>query len=130
LSVDDLARTRPIHGVRTYLRVLHRLFTESDYLIALGAELAVETTAISEFRYFTPGLGKYAEFTPKDLIFFELHLREEEHHSTWLVDAVRKTVTTPESLARVTAGARETADAWHRFWDGLHHEVFPEGDSA
>jgi len=130
LSGPDLERTQPIHEVQTYLRALHRLFTQSDYLTALGAELAVETTAISEFQYFAPGLAKYADFTPKDLIFFDLHLQEEEHHSNWLIDAVRKTATTREELSRVAAGARETADAWHDFWDGLYQEVFQERSSA
>jgi pyrroloquinoline quinone (PQQ) biosynthesis protein C len=126
LGGSDLEQTQPIPEVQTYLRVLHRLFTESDYLTALGAELAVETTAISEFRYFVPGLAKYTDFTPKDLTFFDLHLHEEEHHSNWLIAAVRKTVTTREELTRVAAGARETADAWHEFWDGLYREVFQQ----
>jgi pyrroloquinoline quinone (PQQ) biosynthesis protein C len=130
VSEFDLQKTQPIHEVRTYLGALHRLFTECDYLTALGAELAVETTAISEFRYFTPGLAKYTEFTPKELVFFESHLQEEEHHSKWLVDAVRKTATTPEGLMRVAIGAREAAGAWHAFWDGLYHEVFQERSSA
>jgi pyrroloquinoline quinone (PQQ) biosynthesis protein C len=130
LSVTDLEETQPVHEVRAYLKALHRLFTESDYLTALGAELAVETTAISEFRYFAPGLKKYSDFTPEDLIFFELHLQEEQHHSDWLVDAVRKTASTPEQLTQVAAGARQTADGWHEFWNGMYREVFQERRSA
>ena len=126
----DLKRTEPIPEVKTYLQTLHRLFIETDYLAALGAELAVETTAISEFRYFAPGLHKYSDFTPEDLIFFELHLQEEQHHSDWLLDAVHKTATTQEQLARVATGARQTADSWHEFWNGMHREVFQERCSA
>ena len=48
LHESDLRRTEPIPEVRTYLQTLHRLFIETDYLVALGAELAVETTAISD----------------------------------------------------------------------------------
>ncbi len=126
LRESDLKRTRPIPEVKTYLQTLHGLFSETDYLVALGAELAVETTAISEFRYFAPGLYKYSNFTPEDLIFFELHLQEEQHHSDWLRDAVRRTATTPGQLARVAAGARQTADSWHEFWNGMYREVFQE----
>lgn len=126
----DLRRTEPIPEVKTYLQTLHRLFIETDYLVALGAELAVETTAASEFRYFAPGLNKYPDFTPEDLIFFELHLQEEQHHSDWLLDGVRKTATTQEQLARVTAGARQIADGWHEFWNGMYREVFQERDPA
>lgn len=130
LRESDLKRTEPIPEVTAYLRMLQRLFLETDYLVALGAELAVETTAIAEFRYFVPGFRKYSDFTPQDLIFFELHLQEEQHHSDWLLDAVRKTATKPEQLAQVTAGARETADGWHQFWDGIYRAVFPERPSA
>ena len=130
LHESDLERTEPIREVKRYLEVLHRLFSETDYLVALGAELAVETTAISEFRYFVPGLNKHSDFTPEDLVFFELHLQEEQHHSDWLLDAVRKTATTPEHLAQVAAGARQVADAWHEFWNGMYREVFQEGCSA
>ena len=127
---SDLRRTEPIPEVTTYLQTLHRLFIETDYLVALGAELAVETTAASEFRHFAPGLNKYPDFTPEDLIFFELHLQEEQHHSDWLLDGVRKTATTPDQLARVTAGARQIADTWHEFWNGMYREVFQERDPA
>ena len=123
---SDLKQTEPIPAVKTYLETLHRLFSGTDYLAALGAELAVETTAVSEFRYFAPGLGKYSDFTREDLIFFDLHLQEEQDHSNWLVDAVCKTVTTPEQLAQVAAGARQTADAWYEFWNGMYREVFQE----
>jgi pyrroloquinoline quinone (PQQ) biosynthesis protein C len=127
LGLDsDLSRTRPIPEVAQYLDVLRRLFMERDYLTALGAELAVETTAASEFRYFYPGLKRYPEFTPDDLGFFELHLQEEQHHSDWLLQAVRKTARTPDDLSRVAAGARATADAWQEFWQGMYREVFGE----
>jgi pyrroloquinoline quinone (PQQ) biosynthesis protein C len=127
LRESDLKRTEPIPEVTTYLKVLHRLFIETDYLVALGAELAVETTAASEFRYFASGLHKYPDFTPEALVFFELHLQEEQHHTDWLFDAVRKTATTPEQLARVAAGARQLADTWHEFWNGMYREVFQGG---
>ncbi|MFQ5991696.1 MAG: TenA family transcriptional regulator [Nitrospiraceae bacterium] len=124
LTERDLAQTQALPEVDRYLRVLERLFMNSDYLVALGAEMAVETTAASEFRYLYPGLQKYEQFSPKDLEFFELHVREEQQHSDWLVEAVRKTAKTQEELTRVAAGAQETADAWHDFWQGLDREIF------
>ena len=108
----------------TYLQIFHNLFLESGYLKALGAELAVETTAASEFQYFYPGLQKYDQFSRQDLIFFELHVLEEQQHSDWLIQAVCKTATTPEALDEVAAGARQTADAWRTFWDGMTRAVF------
>lgn len=126
ISLAELRCTRPLPEVEAYLQVLHRLFMETDYLAALGAELAVETTAAAEFRYLYPGLQKYQEFTIEDLAFFELHVHEEQQHSDWIAEAVRKTATTPNALARVAAGARETADAWHEFWKGVYRTVFDE----
>lgn len=120
---SDLRHTRPIPEVDQYLQVLDRLFIQSDYLRALGAELAVETTAISEFRFFLPGLQKYSRFTEQDLLFFSMHLQEEAHHSNWLADAVRKTATSLEDLEHVAMGARETAEAWHQFWLGMRIHV-------
>ena len=123
---SDLIRTVPIPEVQQYLDVLDRLFVQSDFRKALGAELAVETTAISEFRFFLPGLQKYPNFTANDLSFFSMHLQEEAHHGDWLTDAVRNTTKSHEELELVASGARETTDAWHMFWLGMHRAVFDE----
>ena len=124
LSPDALDRTVPIAEVAAYLAALQRLFIESDYLMALGSEMAVEITAASEFRYFYPGLTKYRTFSAHDLVFFEMHLEAEECHSAWLTEAVKKTARTQTDLEHVAAGARTTADAWLAFWQGLYREVF------
>ncbi len=126
LSLDG---TEPIPAVRSYLTTLGRLFLESDYLTALGAELAVEVTAASEFRYFYPGLKKYEAFSERDLAFFRLHLEEEVCHSTWISSAVMRTARSAGDMDRVITGARHTADAWHQFWLGVHDRVFGEDSS-
>jgi pyrroloquinoline quinone (PQQ) biosynthesis protein C len=124
LTDAELDRCVPIPEVATYLNVLHRLFTESDYLTALGAELAVEKTAASEFRYFYPGLAKYQWFREEDLEFFKLHLLEEIDHSDWLLAAAHKTVRSPADEEKVAVGARQTAEAWQDFWEGMYRMVF------
>jgi len=124
LDEVDLDRTVPIPEVVAYLGLLHRLFIESDHLTALGAEMAVEVTAGSEFRYLYPGLRQYSAFNEDELIFFKLHLNEEQCHSAWLIDAVQRTARTRDEYDRVAAGARETADGWQQFWSGLYREVF------
>ncbi len=125
LSRAELGRTVPLPEVDAYLTLLHTLFVESHYLVALGAELAVEVTAGSEFQYLYPGLKQYPAFQEQDLEFFKLHLTEEPCHSAWLLEAVQRTAHTEEEQALVQAGARETADGWLRFWDGLYRAVFP-----
>ncbi|MGH7256512.1 MAG: iron-containing redox enzyme family protein, partial [Nitrospirales bacterium] len=124
LSREDLIRTVPSPAVDDYLALLRRLFLESHYLVALGAELAVEVTAVSEFKYLYPALRRDPAFQAPDLEFFKLHLAEEESHGDWLVEAVRKTARTEHDQELVRAGARETADGWLRFWTGLHRAVF------
>ena len=126
LSGTDLQRTAPIPEVAEYLAVLHRLFIEADYLVALGAELAVEVTASAEFRCFYPGLLRYNRFSSDDLVFFELHLEAEDDHGLWLADAVRKTAKSDSDLERVAIGARTTVDAWHSFWEGMYRGVFKD----
>jgi pyrroloquinoline quinone (PQQ) biosynthesis protein C len=128
LSEAQLEQTTPIPEVATYLLVLRRLFGEAGYLTALGAELAVEMTAASEFRYFYPGLVKYQRFQEDELEFFKLHLQEEQDHSNWLLAAVRKTAHSAQDEQQVAAGARQTAAAWGIFWDGMYRTVF--GDAA
>jgi pyrroloquinoline-quinone synthase len=123
-TAEELARTVPIPEVAEYLAELDRLFVGSDYLTALGSELAVEVTAGAEFRYFYPGLQKYQDFSEDDLEFFELHLELEDSHSAWLVEAVRKTARDHSDLERVAAGARATVEAWSLFWQGIYREVF------
>lgn len=124
LQPHDLDETEPIPEVQTYLEVLHRKFLKSNYLTALGAELAVEATASSEFEYFFTGLQKYQQFNRRDLEFFESHLAEEAEHKDWLLEAVRKTAQSPEDLEQVFSGAYETADAWLKFWEGMYRAVF------
>ena len=124
LQPQDLQGIVPIAEVTTYLDTLRRLFLHSGHLTALGAALAVETTAASEFRYFVPGLEQYEQFHHGELEFFTLHLAEEQHHGNWLVEAVHKTARSEEDLQRVAAGARETADAWLEFWAGMYRMVF------
>lgn len=124
LSPQDVADTVPLPEVTTYLDTLRRLFLHAGYLTALGAELAVETTAVSEFRYLLPGLRQYEQFSWRELEFFELHVAEEQDHSQWLIEAVQKTIRSEEDFHQVAAGARETADAWLEFWAGLYRAVF------
>jgi len=126
IGLDEaaLARTVPLPSTSAYLAVLHWLFIEADYLTALGAEFAVEKTAVAEFRYLYPGLLKYEQFHDDSLEFFKLHLNEETCHADWLKQAVRRTALTPADLETVAAGAQHTADAWHAFWLGLHEAVF------
>ena len=125
LDVDmtELDRTVPIPEVAEYLAVLHRLFLDEVYQVALGAELAVEVTAAAEFRYFYPGLLQYGRFSARDLAFFALHLEAEDDHSAWLTTAVEKTVKCDADFEQVAVGARTTADAWKCFWDGLYRDV-------
>jgi pyrroloquinoline-quinone synthase len=132
LTTADFAATLPLPAVTQYLRLLQRLFMDSDHLAALGAETAVEVTAASEFNSLYPGLKKYSCFQEDDLIFFRLHMQEELTHGQWLLQAVERTAPTPETQARVLAAARETADAWHAFWLGLYEPVFgrPLGAAA
>ncbi len=131
LDLDDTAlrQTEPVACVRDYLRRLQELFLESDYLTALGAELAVEVTAASEFQYLYPGLQQYTWFREEDLAFFKLHVEEELCHGDWLLDAVERTARSANDYERVAGGARRTADAWHAFWLGLHEEVFTPAQS-
>jgi pyrroloquinoline quinone (PQQ) biosynthesis protein C len=126
IGLDEaaLARTVPLPSTSAYLAVLHRLFIEADYLTALGAEFAVEKTAVAEFQSLYPGLVKYGRFPDDTLEFFKLHLNEEQCHADWLKQAVRTTARTQADLETVAAGARQTADAWHAFWLGLHDVVF------
>lgn len=129
LHPQDLEDTEPIPEVTMYLDTLRRLFFGSSHLMALGAELAVETTAASEFQYFFPGLQQYGRFDRRDLAFFELHVTEEEAHSQWLIEAVRKTAKSDDDLFEVANGAREVADAWLEFWDGMYRAVFDANPS-
>ena len=124
LRSQDLHSTLPIPEVTTYLDTLRRLYLDSGHLTALGAALAVETTAASEFEYFVPGLEQYEQFQPGELEFFTLHLAEEQRHGNWLVEAVRKTARSEDDLQQVAAGARETADAWLEFWAGMCRMIF------
>ena len=124
LDEQELDRTVPIPAVRSYLDQLHHLFIDSDYLTALGAEMAVEITAASEFRYLYPGLKAYASFRDEDLRFFRIHVEEEVCHGTWLTDAVEHTARSEADFDTVASGARRAADAWHLFWLALYQHVF------
>ena len=130
LTPKDLEDTEPIPEVTMYLDTLRRLFFRSIHLTALVAELAVETTPVSVSHYFFTVLQQYGQFNRRDLSFFELHVAEEEVHGQWLIDAVRKTAKSDEDLFEVAGGAREVADAWLEFWDGMYRAVFDANPSV
>ncbi|WP_454063275.1 iron-containing redox enzyme family protein [Candidatus Nitrospira salsa] len=124
VSQHDLRQTQPLPEIQEYLDTVQHLFMEAGYLQALGAEWAIETTAVSEFHYFLPGLQKYSIFTSQDLTFFSMHLEEEMAHSDWITQGVRHTAKNAKDLEQVAFGARQTAEAWHTFWKGMHRAVF------
>ena len=72
LQPQELHCTVPIPDVTTYLDTLRRLFLDSGHLTALGAALAVETTAASEFEYFVPGLEQYERFRAQGVGIFHV----------------------------------------------------------
>ncbi len=109
---------------------LQNLFIQSDYLTALGAELAVEVTAASEFQYLYPGLQRYTMIREEDLHFFKIHVEEEVCHSTWLLNTVQRTARSDQDLDAVASGARQTAQAWHQFWLEMYREVFGPGEGG
>ena len=123
MTEAELSRVTPIPAVWKYMETLRRLFMGSGYLAALGAETSVEVTAASEFRYLYPGLKKYRLFKDDDLIFFKLHLNEEEFHGQWLLQAVQQTARSEQERLLVRSAALETANAWHAFWLGLDAAV-------
>jgi pyrroloquinoline-quinone synthase len=130
IAPADLDKTRPVPEVQEYLSLLHRLFLDEAYLVALGAELAVEVTAAAEFRYFYPGLLRYEHFSAWDLAFFALHTEAEDDHGAWLTAAVTKTARSEADLDQVVTGARAAADGWQRFWDGMHRHVLHPADQV
>ena len=123
---EDLQKIKPIPEVRNYIEQLGSTFLKTDFREALGAEFAVEITALPEFTYLYPGIRKYVNLSDQDIIFFKFHLAEEELHGEWLTEAVLRIVKTEEDKALIRKGAVKAAQLWGEFWEGMYRYVFEE----
>jgi len=127
MTEEDLDAIEPIPEVKQYITELGKIFLTSDYREAIGAEFGVEITALPEFTYLYPGVKKYSQFTPNDIVFFKFHLAEEELHGDWLTKAVKRVAGTEESRKLIDRGAIRAAELWNVFWEGMYDYVFLNG---
>ena len=64
-----------------------------------------------------------AGFTDKEMIYFKLHVLQDEDHGAWLEEALVDLIQSPEQAAQVRQGALMSLEARKQFWDGVQNRV-------
>lgn len=106
-----------------FIRTHRDIVRTKPFLYGLGAVGPGHEWAIpAMFDAVIPGLER-AGFTPHEMRYFTLHVRQDEDHGAWLEEALARYATTDEARAQIRGGALASLDARAAFWDGVQREV-------
>ena len=107
--------------VRFVLEHAH-MVTREPFLVGLGSlgpghEWSIPTM----FGYLLQGLER--EFSPQEITYFTLHVKQDIDHGAWLEAALEDIIQTPDDAALVRRGALLSLEARGRFWEGVQERV-------
>lgn len=99
-----------------------RLVTREPFLVGLGAigpghEWSIPTM----FEYLLQGLQR--EFSPQEITYFTLHVKQDMDHGAWLESALEEIIQNEADAALVRKGALLSLEARGRFWDGVQERM-------
>ena len=102
-----------------FIQEHRRIVSEEPFLVGLGAVGPGHEWAIPRmFGTVIPGLAR-AGFTPREMLYFTLHVEQDVDHGAWLEEALAKFGQTEEARAQIRRGALLSLDARGRFWSGI-----------
>lgn len=110
-------------AVRDFIHTHLVLCSQRPFLVGLGALGPGHEWAIPTM--FTPiieGLRRDG-FTEEEILYFTLHIEQDEHHAIWLEEALASMIKTPTEAKQVRDGAMLSLQARLRFWNGVQDQV-------
>jgi pyrroloquinoline-quinone synthase len=120
----DTLHTTPLHGAVTGFVLEHLRICESEpFLVGLGAVGPGHEWSIPKmFGYILKGLAR-ARFSDDEILYFKLHVLQDEDHGRWLEESLAMYADEPEAQAQIHRGAMLSLEARARFWSGVQRKI-------
>ena len=114
----------PLHSAVTGFVGEHlRICRDEPCLVGLGAVGPGHEWAIPKmFPMIISGL-RTAGYTEEDLLYFSLHLEQDEDHGAWLEEALVRYADTDVAQRQIWRGTMLSLAARRRFWSGVQDKV-------
>lgn len=122
-NLDALERT-PLHcAVTDFVEAHLRICANEPFLVGLGAIGPGHEWSIPRmFGYILRGLAR-AGFGNDEILYFRLHVLQDQDHGRWLEEALALYADTPLARAQIRRGALLSLEARARFWSGVQRKI-------
>ncbi len=111
------------HAIPSFIDEHLRIVTEEPFLVGLGALGPGHEWSIPRmFHQILRGLRR-ARFEEREILYFSLHVEQDQDHGAWLEEALERLSTTDEAQAQVRRGALLSLEARARFWSGVQQKI-------
>ena len=124
-GADDAAMVQTMlhEDVTGFIADHLHLCSEERFLVGLGAVGPGHEWAIPKmFPQIVKGLRR-AGFDEQEILYFTLHMEQDEDHGAWLEESLVDYATTPEAQALIYQGAMRSLAARTRFWSGVQDKI-------
>lgn len=112
-----------IPEVADFLRTHLELTATAPFLVGLGAVGPGHEWSIPHmFPLVIDGL-RLAGFSEDEIMYFTLHVTQDEDHGAWLEEAIARLAVTAEAREQIHRGAMLSLEARYRFWNGIQRTV-------
>lgn len=112
-----------IPEVADFLRTHLGLTARAPFLVGLGAVGPGHEWSIPHmFELAIEGL-RLAGFAEDEIMYFTLHVTQDEDHGAWLEEAIARLAVTPDAREQIHRGAMRSLEARYRFWNGIQRTV-------
>lgn len=114
----------PLHANVTGFVAEHlRICRDEPFLVGLGAVGPGHEWAIPKmFPMIVRGL-RGAGYSEAEILYFTLHMEQDEDHGAWLEEALVRYADTREAQQQIWRGAMLSLAARRRFWTGVQDKV-------
>ena len=117
----DEVRLHP--AVTAFVAEHRRICEQEPFLVGLGALGPGHEWSIPHmFPSIIRGL-RNAGFAEDEILYFTLHIDQDEDHGAWLEEALADYADTDEHQAQIERGAMLSLDARARFWSGVQDKI-------
>lgn len=120
---DTLFETPLHHDVTGFIEEHQRICLEEPFLVGLGAMGPGHEWSIPHmFPSIVRGL-RTAGFQEEEIMYFTLHMEQDEDHGLWLEEALALYATTRKAQREIHRGTMLSLAARARFWSAVQHKV-------
>ena len=119
----DEYETKLHRSVTGFIAEHLRICRDEPFLVGLGAVGPGHEWAIPKmFPPIVQGL-RNAGYSEEEILYFTLHMEQDEDHGEWLEEALELYASTYEAQREIYRGAMLSLEARARFWSGVQDKI-------